>query len=433
MTVPPFAKPAAGDCDPVGQNRKLRRWWPLWLSLALALTAVPPARGAKVQFPSPQEPFRSLTPDDDATRQGFTHFYNMEYGPAIADFEKSLSEHPNDPYTLNHLMEGVLFQELHREGKLDAALYLSNEFVHAKKVVPNPAAIERFQNLLNRALAMEDRQLAANPNDVHALYARSVTRGLRATKEALVDKAWFTALRSALSSYDDSNRVLKLDPSDSDAKLIVGIYNYVVGSLPWPVKIAVFLATIHGSKSKGLALIRDAAEGGGDASVDARTTLALFQAREHHYEQALQLTQWLYAAFPHNLLYGLSEADLLKSSGKRLLAIRAYRQLIELGRQNQFPNQNVGLAAMNLGNLLRSGGNWRGAAAAYDSVQTLPHPEPDLVSGAQMAAGQMYDLAGERQLAVQHYQEVIKGTSDAKLAEQARLLLKRPYQREKGN
>lgn len=410
---------------------KRRRIWrrsPQLALLVLVFIMTGPARANCQQLPSPEQPFRKLTPDDAATREGFDHFYNLEFAPAIADFERSLSEHPNSSYALNHLLEAVLFQELHREGKLDAQLYLSNEFVQAKPEESPPAQIEtRIHSLAHQALEVEGRQLAANPKDVSALYARSVTLGLRAIDEGLLNKAWFTALRSGLGAYGAAKQALEIDPSEPDPKLIVGIYNYVVGSLPWPVKIAAFLATIHGSKSKGMALIRQAAEGGGEASVDARTTLGLFLAREHHYEKALALTQWLYAAFPRNFLYGLSTADLLKASGKPMEAIEAYRQLIEWGKQGKFPNENVGLAAMELGNLLRSRHDWQGSAKAYESVGSLPNRDQALWIKAELAAGQMYDLSGQRQLAVRNYQEVAQSTADSNLARQAQRFLKRPY------
>ncbi|HVB97774.1 MAG TPA: hypothetical protein VNJ12_00380 [Candidatus Dormibacteraeota bacterium] len=400
--------------------------------LTIAFGMAASARAASQSGPTPQHSFLKLTPDDAATREGFDHFYNMEYEPAVADFKKSLSDHPGNPYALNHLLEGVLFQELHREGKLDAALYLGNEFVHIQNKAPNREVAAQIQHLIQEALQIEDRQLAANPNDVGALYARSVTQGLRATKQALMDRAWFTALRSGLDAYNDSKQILDLDPAYSDANLVVGIYNYVVGSLPWPIRIAALLATIHGSKTKGLALIRQAVAGDGEASVDARTTLGLFLAREHHYKQALALTEWLHAAYPRSFLFALSAADLLKDAGHPAEAIQAYRQLIEQGRQGQFAGEDVGLAAMDLGNLLRSEQDWRGAAQAYDSVETFPHPNPDLVMHAQLAAGQMYDLLGDHPLAAQHYRKVIDGTSEAgnaDLAQLARRFLAHPYKK----
>jgi tetratricopeptide (TPR) repeat protein len=446
----PFARPVE-ECHDERKGKKetqmhlnpgsgCRRWqrWMARFALAAATMAftVPPAAGQVEQSKPGQtqsEPgkargsYLKVSPGDTATEEGFDHFYNMEYEPAIKDFEAALEKHPNNPFAVNHLLEAVLFQELHREGKLDAQLYLSNEFVHMKKVEPDEKAIARVKELRERATALENKLLEKNPRDVKALYARSVTRGLYATEQALVGKQWFSALRSGLDAYDDSNRVLEIDPNYNDAKLIVGIYNYVVGSLPWPVKLAALLAAIHGSRPKGLRLMREAAEGGGEASVDARTTLALFLAREHKYKQALALTRWLYKSFPRNFIYGLSEAGLMKSAGQIPEAIQAYRRLIELAREGKFHDEKVGLAALNLGHLLRSQKDWRAAARTYDEVETMPETSPELVALARLDAGKMYDRAGERKMAVQRYREVVNGTSNPELVHQAEKWLKKPF------
>ncbi len=409
-------------------RRRGRLGWGAMFVLAAAGMALSglTAAGQAAQS-EPKRFVMKVRPGDAATEQGFIRFYNMEYEAAIKDFEESLAKHPDDPYAVNHLLEGVLFQELHREGKLDAELYLSNQFVHMKRQEPDPRAIARVEKLTGRALELENAQLKKNPNDVDALYARSVTQGLRAVKEALISREWFTSLRSGFAAYDDSKSILEIKPDFSDAKLIVGIYNYVVGSLPWPMKMAALLVTIHGSRSKGLALIREAAESDGEASVDARTTLALFLAREHHYDQALELTDWLAGTFPHNFIFGLSRAGLLKDAGKIPESIASYRQLIEAGKKGQFGNQDPGPAAVSLGNLLRSKRDWRAAADAYDSAETLPHPDENLVASARLAAGEMYDMAGERELAVNRYQAVVKDSSDPELVDRAKELLARPY------
>jgi tetratricopeptide (TPR) repeat protein len=415
------------DSSNVNRRRKRLPWAAavVLVAAAVALAGSPVAGQAAQGKPAA---FRmKVKPGDAATEQGFIYFYNMEYAPAVKEFEESLEKHPNDPYVVNHLLEAVLFQELHREGKLDAELYLSNEFVHVKKEEPDPKAIARVEKLIARARGLESEQLQRNPNDVNALYAQSVTRGLEAVKLALVSKEWFSALRSGLGAYDDSKQVLQINSNFSDAKLIVGIYNYVVGSLPWPMKMAALLVTIHGSKSKGLALIQQAAEGGGEASVDARTTLALFFAREKRYPEALQLTDWLANAFPRNFIFALSRAGLLRSAGKVPESIEAYRKLIELGEKGEFGNQNVGPAAVNLGNLLRSKKEWSAAAAAYDSAEALPNPDENLLVHARLAAGEMYDMAGKRELAVKRYQAVLKDSTDPVIVKRAKELIGNPY------
>ena len=57
--------------------------------------------------------------------------------------------------------------------------------------------------------------------------------GLRANYNFLVRKAWKEALHDATNARKDCNRVSELDPSNYDARLIQGVHDYVVGSLPW--------------------------------------------------------------------------------------------------------------------------------------------------------------------------------------------------------
>ena len=49
-------------------------------------------------------------PDDPDTREGFQHFYNLEYDQAIHCFELAAKSHPNDAFALNHLLSGVMFR-----------------------------------------------------------------------------------------------------------------------------------------------------------------------------------------------------------------------------------------------------------------------------------------------------------------------------------
>jgi len=66
----------------------------------------------------------------------------------------------------------------------------------------------------------------------------------------------------------------------TDAKLIVGTHDYVVGSLPWAVKMAASLVGFSGNKERGIEELYAASKGGGEASIDAKILLALFLRRE---------------------------------------------------------------------------------------------------------------------------------------------------------
>ena len=92
---------------------------------------------------------------------------------------------------------------------------------------------KEFSDEIQKAIDLANARLTKHANDIDALYARGVAFGLRANYTFLVRKAWRDSLRDATAARKDSNRVTELDPADYDARLIQGVHDYVVGSLPW--------------------------------------------------------------------------------------------------------------------------------------------------------------------------------------------------------
>ena len=371
-------------------------------------------------------PFR-VQPDDALTQRGFEKFYNMDYDGAIELFREERKARPGDPFVVNHLLAAVLAKELNREGALDATLYMGNRFLQLKVPPVDPAVKTEIGHLSQRALQLANQSLAKNPNDVDALFARSVARGLATVYSAVIEKEWMGALKQALGAYHDDVRILKLNPNYSDAKLVVGTYQYIVGSLSWWEKSIAFIAAIHGTKKRGLQLLREAADGGGEESVDAGTILALFLAREKRYPEAINIVSKSYADFPHNFIFGLARADLLNASGQHEQAIAAYRKLVELGREGFFPAARAERAAYSLGRALQNNKDYAGAASVYEEAVNFPHANPAIAAPAALEAGEMYDLLGERSKAVDCYHRAMQIAPDSITARTAarRLLRKR--------
>jgi hypothetical protein len=92
-----------------------------------------------------------------------------------------------------------------------------------------------------------------------------------------------------VGARNDHEHVLELSPGYTDAKLIVGAHNYVLGSLPWGVKILVKVIGQGGSKDKGIRYLREAAAGSGETSTDAKIVLLLFLRRGHKYPEGLEI------------------------------------------------------------------------------------------------------------------------------------------------
>jgi len=364
---------------------------------------------------------------DPLANRAFERFYNLDYDHAIQDFQAVLDKNPNDPFAVNHLMSAVLIRELYRMGAMNTGEYASDSFIGQIHHPADPKIKDWIKQLTARAETLEEQRLKENPKDIEALYARGVTRAQFSLYTALVERAWFSALRNAVGARHDHEKVLELDPRYTDAKLVVGAHNYVTGSLPWGVKAAVAMVGLSGSKEKGIQYLYEAANGGGETSNDAKVVLMVFLRREHRYDEALRLAGPLAAAYPANGLFVLEEANLLRAKGDYQAAAQKYRDVWQAGKQGRYPGMHYEMAAVGLGDLLRSQKDYAGAAQAYDLVGQATQPDPELLQKANLAAGEMYDLMKQRDLAVRKYQAVIAENNSTPPAEQARKHMKDAY------
>jgi tetratricopeptide (TPR) repeat protein len=357
----------------------------------------------------------------------FERFYNMDYDRATQEFEKIVEKHPDDPVAINHLLTSVLMHDLYDTGAMNTGDYANDSFIGRAPRPTDDKIKERIKYLARRAQELEEEKLKANPNDVQMLYCRGVTRAQFSVYTGLVERAWFSALRNAVGARHDHERVLELDPNFVDAKLVVGTHNYVVGNLPWSVKMAAAIAGLSGSRDKGLAYLRDVAKSDGENAVDAKVVLTLFLRRDHQYDEALGYMNELTSKYPKNHLFPTEVANLQRAAGRLPEAETIYRKVWQNGREGKYGTLHYEMAAWGLGELLRSKKDLGGAAAAYELVNQAPNPDPDILQKANLAAGEMYDLMQKRDLAMQRYQTVLAGNANTGPADQARRYIREAY------
>ncbi len=364
---------------------------------------------------------------DPVTRKGFEAYYSLDYASAVRNFEQALAAHPDDPFAVNHLLAAVLFRELYRIGAFDTGLYANNSFLERKQLPPDPKVQARIQELVARSLDLCEKRLAAQPDDVDTLYARGVVRGMQSTYMGLVEKAWMAALRNAKGARDDHERVLQLQPSYADAKTVVGVHEYIAGSLPFLVKAVAFLAGYRGNREKGIRYLYEAGEKGVESSVDARIALGLFLRREERFVDALPVARGLAARHPRNFLFALEEANVLNDAGRGRDAIAAYRKVLDEARSGRFFEPRLQLASFGLGEALRGQREYPAAVEAYLAVPGYPNVEKELAQRAHLSAGEIYDLMGQRDPARKQYQAALALGAGSRWGELARLRLREPF------
>ena len=366
---------------------------------------------------------------DPLVKEAFQHFYDMDFPAAIERFQRVHQSHPGDPQATALLLDAEIFQELYRQDLLDTTFYANDGFLtghHATR--EDPAVRDRIFALADEAIHEADVRISHKPNDVDALYARAWARALRCAYVAMVERAFASGFRLATKARDDAQKALQIDPDYVDAKLVTGVYEYVVGALPLPFKFLIGFAGISGSKKTGMAMLRDAGERGIGTSVEARTVITLFLRREAKYKEAIEVVRSLEAQFPRNYLFALEEANLRKDAGEGMVAVEAYRKVVaDSEKPGYYASARLELVYFGLGDALRGQRHFKEAAEAYEQAGYSQNIGPELKVRSMLAAGQSRDLNGERDAARRDYQMAIDAGPSTSRADQARKYLKSPY------
>ena len=366
---------------------------------------------------------------DPLVREAYDHFYNLDYPGAIERFERFHATHPGDPQGTVLLLEAVLFQELYRQDLLDTTFYANDGFLSGRHATAEDSQTrDRILALADETVNEATWRLGQNPDDVDALFARGWARALKCTYLSMVQRGYGGGFRLAMKAKDDCARALQLDPDYVDAKLVVGVYDYVVGALPLPFKLLIGFVGITGSKSRGLEMLTDDGKRGITTNIEARTAIALFLRRESRYKEAIQVVRGLKNEYPHDYLFSLEEANLRKDAGEGMDAVAAYRDIIAANaKSGYFFQARMELAYFGLGDALRGQRHYGEAAQAYEQAAGATNVGPELKIRSLLDAGECHDLNGERQLAIKDYQAAIASGPETSRADSARKHLRNAY------
>ncbi len=365
--------------------------------------------------------------------QGFDHFYNLEYPEAIACFEQAIAQDPSFPDLHNHLAQTLVFQEMFRDGALESELVSgNNSFLRRPKLEPSPATERRFLSEIDRAMSLSQTRLSTNPSDPAALYSLGISYGLRADYYWVVKKAWHDSLRDATTARRLHNHLSEIQPRNVDARLVQGLHDYIVGSLPWHYRMLGFLIGIHGDKEKGIRIVQDVAQNGRLDRIDAEVFLCALYRRENQPARAIPLVQNLIARFPRNFLLHLELSQMYSIAGDGVRSIAATEEIARLKTAHapgydRLPWERIyfqeGTIQFWYRDFDRALENLKKVVAAPQNV--------DLNTGASawLRIGQIYDLTRHRAEALQAYQKAIDHAPQADAAQEAHKYLSAPYHR----
>lgn len=377
-------------------------------------------------------------------RGGHDALYNLDYDKALKDFKEIGRLYPAHPAGPQLLAARLWIKTLYESRRLQASLYSSDTFYSSGDDKVDPKIVEEFRALTREAKRRSEARLKQNPKDVDALYWLGAVEGLQASFQEGVERRHFAALRSGNDAIDHHREVLKLDPNFIDASLTIGLYEYVVGSLPLPIKVVAGVTGFRGSKKRGLAMLEHLAKEGQWARGDAKTLLIILYTREKRYPDALTHARDLIAKHPRNYLFRLeaasalvAQAEVERKARNTEAAVRAEREAFamfdELLRDRSVRDtvsRVLDLIHFKYGEVLLTAGEGERAAREFLAATKAERAEPALVTMAHLYAARAFDLAGKRNDALSQYREVLTRPDIYAAHDAAKKGLRQPYKNE---
>ena len=259
--------------------------------------------------------------------------YNLDHEDAIRLLRQAVAAEPNSSINHRALASSIWLEILFKSGAVTVDHYLGS-FTQANVDMRNPPADldAEFKREVARAIELAEQRVAAAPRDAQAQFDLGTAVGLQASYNASVEGRLMAGFRAARRSYEAEETVLELDPRRKDAGLVIGTYRYLVSTLSLPMRLMAYVVGFGGGKERGLRMIEETVQAGGENRTDAEFALVLLYNRERRYDDAMRVMRDLRRRYPRNRLVLLeagatavragrpADAETLLSEGLTMLA-----------------------------------------------------------------------------------------------------------------
>ncbi|MDT7809006.1 MAG: hypothetical protein QOJ70_2819 [Acidobacteriota bacterium] len=378
----------------------------------------------------------------DALRgEGFDALYNLDYEGARRRFREMTKAFPDNPAGYQFLAASLWLKTLNESRRLQTSLYNDEGFYKEKDDRADPTVTAEFRELTRKAKELCETRLKSNPKDTDALYFLGAVEGLKAAWGSMVERSFMSALSNGKDSVEHHRDLLKIDPNYTDAKVTVGMYDYVVGTLPPLVKLGATFIGFRGSKKRGLATLEEVAHEGRWARDDAKSLLIALLKREHRFRDAYNYASELATKYPRNYLFKMEAADALVSQAEvdRATDPEAAKKteaeafavfdslLLAPAHVPGTPHTPLDLVHYNYGDALLVAGQAEHAARELNAAAMTPGADVTMVTRARLRAAQALDVAGKREEALTQYQAVLARPNVYDSHEDAKRGLKESY------
>ncbi|MCI0415058.1 hypothetical protein L0222_19985 [bacterium] len=367
-----------------------------------------------------------LSPELETFRnQGVDALFNMDYDGARSGFQKMIDLDPQHPAGHVYMANTIWLGHLAQLRRLQTNIYnRGNSFFSKTEDAVDPKIDKAFRQEVDKGISLCENRLETRRKDIPSLYFLGVAKNIVAGYEATVKRSFLPALRNGSKGVGLHREIMEKDPTCIDAQLSVGMYNYVVGSLPLAVKVLAFIGGVRGSKKDGIAMLEKVAKEGNYAKDEGKVLLVMLYNREKRIADALKTLDQLVQRYSKNSLFRLERAMTLGQLRKFSESAHEFDLLLQDPDSSSYIPD---LIHYQYGTMLSDADRWQDSYEQFVAAYNSKKAPPALATLAHLNAGKSMDALAKRDEARLEYQTVLKRKDVFDSHDMAKKFLKKPY------
>ena len=300
----------------------------------------------------------------------------------------------------------------------------------------NESLDEPFNQKVDGTIKVCEEILDDKQEDINAMLYKGAALGYRGLVKSLRE-SWISAADDGKQALNLMDKVLEINPANSEASLGIGIYNYFADYVPtnYPFLKPLLILFPSGDRVKGLAQIKEASVKSMIADMEANYILAfLYLSYERNFFEAERYATQLTQKYPENPVYAKLLYNSYVGLGKYNDALKGYSEIREKsinglsGYKNDAllreSNYYIAFSLLKLGRAAESEQYLNECMRLNDK---LDKDDTSFKVFTVLMIGMKNDAAGNREEAIRYYKRVLDMKEFANSHRDANNFLKTPY------
>ncbi len=256
------------------------------------------------------------------TRDAYALAYDLRFDDCLAMLEKAAGADSLDPGPQRAIAAVTWIEMLFAQGMATFEAFTGEI---SKTDIARPAAPPALADRFRRAIA-EATRLAAGQlerlDDADAHYQIGATEALGAVYGATIEGRVLGSFTQGKRAVAAMERARQRDPGRREAALVLGMLEYTVSTMSWPVRTLARLSGLSGNRESALSLLHEAATFGTETEFDALMLLVIIDNREGRPAEAIRRLEYLRRRHPGNRLLTLNQGAAALAATQPLEAVR---------------------------------------------------------------------------------------------------------------